>query len=667
MGDIKQSIYQWRGGDPCLFGKVIEKSLPAAENLGYDPRESLFESYRSSGDILDTVNRVFDGKNTPEMFRHCLDAMEFSPHASKKKDFDGFSALINTADIEKESLIEMQANIIIDTLHKISPFSRKQKLTVGVLMQKNDDCALLADKIKELCTDLPVSVDGYIKLQSSMAFAVMKQLLILSEHPGDPMAKGVLQMLSANGSTPVTPADIARDMNYRTGDKVGCEKLAECIREDIFKNGLAGFIQRFLDVYGSKFSNFDYDRIEAARALAEKFTGTTEEYLHAVDEWHKLKDQSVSSTIQFMTIHKSKGLEFDIVFLPDIKSREHKSYNNLECAHPLEATNHVRWLNYFPNSDIMKVIPELMTHQWYMERERLFEECCKFYVAMTRAKRAMYIFADAEKADELDIYDKSPHFQDIMCRKLAECGRLAESPELDDTLDTYMENSSSVIYTTGKEDWYLRIKNDDVEQETAPTNKQSARTVLIPSAARKKLASHQHENIFAVSGEHRFAPRKGAETGTLLHELFEKLQYITEDFNAKEFAAATKVSPEIVDLFVNALAPDSEIRKYLIKPQETHTLWLEKRFLLKDEDGTLIPGAFDRVTIFLDESGNMQRAEILDYKSDNVEKSEELIKRHHLQLKLYRSCLCRMTGIPEEKIKLYIAALRTAQIIEITA
>ena len=63
----------------------------------------------------------------------------------------------------------------------------------------------------------------------------------------------------------------------------------------------------------------------------------------------------------------------------------------------------------------------------------------------------------------------------------------------------------------------------------------------------------------------------------------------------------------------------------------------------------------------------MQRAEILDYKSDNVEKSEELIKRHHLQLKLYRSCLCRMTGIPEEKIKLYIAALRTAQIIEITA
>ena len=100
-------------------------------------------------------------------------------------------------------------------------------------------------------------------------------------------------------------------------------------------------------------------------------------------------------------------------------------------------------------------------------------------------------------------------------------------------------------------------------------------------------------------------------------------------------------------------------------PDTPHILWKERRFLLKDDSGAIIPGAFDRVVLYCGKEGKPVSADILDYKSDNVAKAEELISRHHLQLKLYRKCLAKMTGIPEEKIRLQIAALRFGRVLEV--
>ena len=664
VGDIKQSIYQWRGGDPYLFGKVIAKAIPAAEHLGYDPREELFKSYRSSRHILDTANRVFEKENTPHVFQKSIDIMQYTPHESSNQELSGFTALINTPKLKKDDLAETQANIIVDTLRKISPFTGKKNLTVGVLVQKNDSPVI--EKVKELCTDMPISIDGKIQIQNSMAFTVLRQLIMLSEHPSDPVADGVLKMLSDDAGELITAGDISRKLGYPESSACSTAELSAHIKHDIFKNSLAGFIQHFLDVYGEKFSNFDYERIDASRTLAETFSGTPEEFLHAIDKWHELKDQSVSHTIQFLTIHKSKGLEFDIVFLPDMYSKKYEASNKLELAHKTEIKNNIRWVNYFPQAELCRAIPALKKHWQLMDEDRLFEECCKFYVAMTRAKRAMYIFTNTKTPDELPYDEKSPDFQDIIVSKLAKHGNLTEAPELHETLGKYLGIvSSAMIYTAGSEDWHLLPFSPDEPQEDLKISVPKKDIVLHPSSKRRKLASQQHDFVYEVPAQNRFVPRKGANRGTVIHELFEQLDYIDDNFDAEKFAKDHNVESDAAELFASSLVSDSEIRRYLAKPSEPHLLWKERRFLFKDDTGEVIPGAFDRVTVYLDDAGNFRKAEILDYKSDDVETEKELLSRHHLQLKLYRKCLSRMTDIPEENIKLLLGALKFGKIVEV--
>ena len=136
-------------------------------------------------------------------------------------------------------------------------------------------------------------------------------------------------------------------------------------------------------------------------------------------------------------------------------------------------------------------------------------------------------------------------------------------------------------------------------------------------------------------------------------------------FDTHKFLDGREIEPEISEIFIKSLAEESDLVHALARPDRNHILWRERRFLVRLDSGKTVPGAFDRVTIYLDGSGRMERAEILDYKSDNVASMQEIISRHSGQMKLYRECLSKMTGIPQEKIRLFLAALRIGKIAEV--
>ena len=657
VGDIKQSIYKWRGAEPAIFCGLID----TIRQQGVDPCKSLNKSYRSSQDILDTVNRVFLSDTLPKFFRDSVNYMQFNEHVSDKTDLPGFSALINIAD--KKNALDIKARIIADILRKTAPFSRKKKLTVGILMQKNDLCTALAEQLANYI-DLPISIDGIIKPQTSMAFSVLKELIMLAEHPEDRMARGFLDMLTVDGKL-FTPADIAGEMEYSFIDEPDYDKLALAIKRDIFKLGLAGFIQHFLETFGKRFNKFDFDRIDAARTLAENFTGTPDEYLYAIDKWHRLKDQSVSSTIQFMTIHKSKGLEFDMVFLPEMNTQKSEVYNEMHVFCTENDSSVPLRINYFPSAELCRMVPELQEYRKEKNLSRIFDECCKFYVAMTRAKQAMYIFTEKPDISAEDMETQEDiTFEQVMSKALTKVGKLAKSPQLDTILEAQADlGSRALLYSTGTENCLPQEENtDNGENNETATAMQFPK--IIQSSARRFLASHQHS--FTVAPDMRFTSFHAAETGTLLHDLFEKIDYADENFDPQEFLDSHDATDETArELFITAMEKNTEIRLGLQKPSVPHILWKERRFLLKGDKGELIPGAFDRVIITTDANGGMESAEILDYKSDRVETPEELVQRHRRQLELYRTCLHRMTEIPSDKISIKLAALRMGKIIEI--
>ena len=250
-----------------------------------------------------------------------------------------------------------------------------------------------------------------------------------------------------------------------------------------------------------------------------------------------------------------------------------------------------------------------------------------------------------------------------MCQKLKANATLSATPEFRQLLkESAIWNSEPLICWNGNENWF---KNGDIQELEKTTVAPAQEFVIHPSKKQRTLASHQHDNDVFIPPESRFASHIASNTGTLLHELFEKIEYVSPDFDADAFLNGVDAAPEVAEIFRKAMKNGSELRGALSRPEQPHILWQERRFLVKSKSGATVPGAFDRVTIFLDHTGKMDHAEILDFKSDNVSNTKELISRHRGQMTLYRECLSRMTGIPEEKIKLSLAALRLGKIAEI--
>ena len=76
-------------------------------------------------------------------------------------------------------------------------------------------------------------------------------------------------------------------------------------------------------------------------------------------------------------------------------------------------------------------------------------------------------------------------------------------------------------------------------------------------------------------------------------------------------------------------------------------------------------GCFDRVVLSLSESDEIMAAEIIDFKTDRPGKDvglDQLVDRYRGQLESYRSALVRLTGLPENKIRMTLLFTSMPQI-----
>jgi ATP-dependent helicase/nuclease subunit A len=93
-----------------------------------------------------------------------------------------------------------------------------------------------------------------------------------------------------------------------------------------------------------------------------------------------------------MTVHKSKGLTFDCVILPDVEGNKLTELRR-GIGVKRDRERHVEWVFDLPPSDFVKADDMLAAFRADQEADAAYEELCKFYVALTRAKHANYIIA----------------------------------------------------------------------------------------------------------------------------------------------------------------------------------------------------------------------------------------------------------------------------------
>ena len=179
VGDVKQSIYEWRGGDPKQFldlsqGHTNPFSIEATH-------ERLGNNWRSAKTIVDFNNKFFNfaadfltDSNHQELYKNA--------HQNKKKKQEGY---VDVRFLPKEDDKELMNEIRIENLQDIISSLKSQGYGLGdicILVRKNKYGTAIAEAFNALEKPIPVVSQESLLIASDAQVKLLTQFLNLIEH-----------------------------------------------------------------------------------------------------------------------------------------------------------------------------------------------------------------------------------------------------------------------------------------------------------------------------------------------------------------------------------------------------------------------------------------------------------------------------------------------------
>ncbi|MGI9242449.1 MAG: UvrD-helicase domain-containing protein, partial [Verrucomicrobiales bacterium] len=633
VGDVKQAIYGWRGGDVRLFDEIYNRYQDESGSPRLKKRH-LDRSFRSGPDIIGMVNHVFgdgaalSGVCPPSTQTRWTD--EWRDHISNFPDRDGYACLLNpvpgdgATKIQNEDLFKTMLSV----LEEIRPDLRG--ISCAVLVQSNTTASAIVDYVRAH-SEIPIYSESDLSIATDNPLSLaLLGLFQFAAHPGDSFAWQHLQM------TPFGP--IMQEAN------MGRDAVAGEILSDLSHHGAEHVIQRWLGRLGTagvELDGFSRRRADEFAHAAQSFdiggSKNIEEFLSFAENY-TLREPAADGTVQVMTIHKSKGLGFDLAVLPELGGKK------LALERDGIATQHnpdrsIDWVFNLPKKEIARQDPVLAEYIEEQEADNCYEALCKFYVAMTRAKRAMYLIAPPHGKS------KSANFLKLLDATL----KVADP--------TPGSHHDEIAFASGNPEWF---EADPIEGAGAAstTTPPAAAPGLAPEASRRQRHRRRTPSGDSGAGEltsSQIFTARGSSAlnyGSLVHALYEQIEWLDEiSPEGLESLWDQQVPQATPEMRAEVLGSLAAAAPFLERPSASAACWREKRFetLL---DGDWISGTIDRVVL---DGG---RATIVDFKTtsppDGDATAKAAAEKHRPQLEVYRKVVQRMTGYPPENIRCFV-------------
>ncbi|MFM2197278.1 MAG: hypothetical protein RLZZ505_710 [Verrucomicrobiota bacterium] len=571
VGDKKQAIYAWRGGEVGLFDEITGNY---GRGLMID---TMAESWRSCPEVLEPVNRVFGDQATMrELFGDAAARWEWETHVPAKpllKPEKAGHALIEVMDKDAKT------DRVIALLNQLGV--GRKRISCGILMSTNEKVKALADELR--AAGFQVVEEGEREPGKDHPVGVMIwQLLRWLADPADRFAERTVMM---------SPLKTVLEARFGGAWQAAWEGLGGRVSEVGFAGMVGGLIEPLLDGWEKFGKRRAEDLLEALGDLDRQGVVTAREAADWIGR-RKVSQSPGVAAVQVMTIHKSKGLGFDVVLLPDVPSKKIP-----DLTHYRTVTGD-GWITMAPAQWVRQMIPELKEAEEKWAEQQAYESFCKLYVAMTRAKRALYVFLDtpAASADE---------------------GKASLSNWLMTSLE--INGAEKTVFETGDVSW-----SDGVE-EIGTTPAASAIRLGVAVGKRSRRTPSGEKNKQGTTGS-----ADGRRFGTAIHAAFEKIAWLDE-------GEASVFPTELRKTLGEALAV-SEIRNLLSKKGESVELFREQR-IEAVLDGDWLSGVIDRLHVHRAPDGSVSQVEVIDFKTDRVNSAEELKARYAAQMEAYRRAM----------------------------
>lgn len=672
VGDEKQAIYGWRGGDSRLFQEIRKRyNQPPRPEDRWIGEEHLDVSWRSGPVLLEAVNTIFGnfeglsrllGPDHASVISDRWANTNAGNHApsplteNRPGHFRFVTLDEEAADEEGPTGIAPLWRAVMETLRELDPVGNQ--LSVAILMRRGNPASELADAIRQ-DGQIPVMVEGQMPVGTDHPIATsFAALLRFAAHPGDTAAWQHIAM---------TPA--LRNLDAESLQKARYEIPREVLAQ-IQDRGFAFTFTRWVDRIGAEtedpldpFSSHRVNQVaEACRQFDLRGSRSIEAFLRYLANY-SAADLPSAGVVQIMTIHKAKGLTFDAVIVADLKPGAITQLRDLEAVKGYDDRRELQWILTAPRKELAKAVEPLRSAYLEAEMDTALEELCALYVALTRARYANHVILP-----KLPSKKESTAPNRLLAHQFEEAGFETRSESLGGV-------PVRLHYEEGDQDWISTVRSTSPESEPPDEPPTAPSALPFPGRRRfprrqRRIPSNAADRTHWGGAAGLFVPESASATelGSAVHALFEEIEWWKEDSleSCSQILASFPEHAEEARRQVEASFADPEIRRrFEAGSYSSPVVWRERRFEMVTPDSEWISGVFDRVVLEQNPDGSFARAHLVDFKTNRVESEEEIaaaVDHYRSQMSVYRAALTRLTGLPDTAIDAELIFTRPVQI-----
>jgi ATP-dependent helicase/nuclease subunit A len=681
VGDVKQAIYGWRGGVAEIFD-ALDGQLPGLT------KDNLNDSYRSAQPVIDAVNTVFENLTKHPNLDKFTEPVrqwrkDYPHHHTTKRELAGHVTLsvapaAGDGEDQLQTTFEYAAQRIRDCA------IAAPGATIGVLVRTNTAVARLIYRLRSL--GVAASEEGGNPLIDSPAVELILSLLKLADHPGDSVARFHLANSPLSG-----PLDLSDH-----GDDRRAAALAQRLRRQLLDNGYGQTVFHHAQLLAPNCDERDLARLQQLVELAYQYQPTstlrTSDFLRLVET--KRTPDPQSTAVRVMTIHQAKGLQFDVVFLPELEAKLVGQPDRFVAGRP-SPSEPVNIVCRLANENVRQFFPAELQKLFEDDmRLEVAESLCVLYVAMTRAVHALHMIIAPPRPNEKSL---PKTFAGLLRATLA--------------ADKKTEPGQT-LYEHGDAQWHLSTPTRSVSEgnsqarsasegsraagpprrttEPNPKSKiENPKSIVLAPSARRRPRGLERTSPSALEGGTRILASRilaghsadALAIGTLFHAWLAQIEWLdgglpTDDALRRvaarlrrEIACSDEQidehlarfrkllsAPTISDVLSRRVYESPSNLGFKVKTWPTGfktTVYSERPFAIRTGD-EILTGAIDRLVVITHDNRPIA-ADIIDFKTDDVSSSNKKVLAERVEF--YKPQLAAYRQAAAQLLKLGVAAI----------
>ena len=565
VGDVKQSIYRWRSGDWRMLNNIEQEFHTMRNMLNV---KSLDTNYRSSRRVINFNNAFFtqaaeieykdltaDYDNQEEKTDNAAGQLKkaYSDVEQNVPEFRKQTGYVSIEMLPQEDYLEQTLQKTADAVKQLLEAGAECS-DIAIIVRSNGTIQQLAEYFAEVMPEVRIVSDEAFRLDSADSVNIIVNAMHCLTHNNDKIAK---TYIAKAYQTRVLGKDNELVDRLLATD----EGVNEALPKEFADNAPDLLAMPLYELAEKLYDMFSLKKIEGEDAYMYAFYDCLTDYLKNntadidkfVEEWD---DSICSKTIQvnathgirLITIHKSKGLEFENVIIPFCDWSIEKT-NTIWCSPKVAPFNELPLVPVDFNAKQMK--GTIFEDDYNDEHlQNCVDNLNLLYVAFTRASQSLYVIARRGNANQ-----RSYTIEEAIVNMNLEGGELEGDPS---------DKKSNIRYTYGM------LETADKKTKALSDN------IFMPQVSNKNVRMETYENHtdfrqsnksreFVCDEDDSNSEEKQRlayiKTGRVLHHLFATIN------------TADDIEPSLQKLEIEGLIEDSNttcdsLRKMLRKRLE---------------------------------------------------------------------------------------------------